>query len=60
MLRIAFGQSEVRHDDGTWAAPRYQVAVSMPPQQAVMLRDWLLKLYPITAPSGPSNDGATH
>jgi hypothetical protein len=54
MLRIAFGQSEIRNVDGTWVAPRYQVAVSMPPNVAKVLRDWLLKMYPVKAPETPS------
>jgi hypothetical protein len=59
LVRIAFGQSEVRDEDGTLtAAPRYHVAVSMPPSQAVILRDVLLKLFPIMPPDGPSQDGA--
>ena len=58
MVRIAFGQAEVRKEDGTLAAPRYHIAVSMPPPLAVMLRDWLLKMYPIKPPSAPKDDGA--
>jgi hypothetical protein len=51
LVRIAFGQLERRGPDGQWQAPRYHVAVSMPPAVAISLRDWLLKWYPVETPA---------